>query len=86
MRRCGPGVNIRAKRASQRGRESMTFAGAASVADETREVCGERAAQETTARIAKIRARIEAGDYVVDLDELAEGFVVDEVLRARGLR
>jgi Anti-sigma-28 factor, FlgM len=57
------------------------------VADETRELCGERpATQVTTGRIEKIRARIDAGDYAVDLDELAEGFVVDEMLRARGLR
>ena len=57
------------------------------MADETREGCGERAATNVnTARIEKLRARIDAGDYVVDLDELAEGFVVDEVLRARGLR
>ena len=57
------------------------------MADETREGCGERVATNVnTARIEKLRARIDAGDYVVDLDELAEGFVVDEVLRARGLR
>ena len=58
------------------------------MADETREVCGERPATNnvTTGRIEKIRARIDAGDYAVDLDELAEGFLVDEVLRARGLR
>jgi anti-sigma28 factor (negative regulator of flagellin synthesis) len=40
----------------------------------------------TTGRIEKIRARIDAGDYAVDIDELAEAFVVEEVLRARGLR
>lgn len=57
------------------------------MADETREVCGERpATQVTTQRIATLRARIDAGDYSVDLDELAEAFVMDEVLRARGLR
>jgi anti-sigma28 factor (negative regulator of flagellin synthesis) len=57
------------------------------VADETRELCGERpVTQVTTGRIEKIRARIDAGDYVVDLDELAEAFVVDEMLRTRGLR
>lgn len=57
------------------------------MADETRELCGERpATQVTTRRIEAIRARIDAGDYSVDLDELAEGVVVDEILRARGLR
>lgn len=57
------------------------------MADETREQCGERpATQVTTQRIAAIRARIDAGDYSVDLNELAEAFVVDEMLRARGLR
>ena len=57
------------------------------MADETREQCRERpATQVTTRRIEAIRARIDAGDYSVDLDELAEGFVVDEILRARGLR
>lgn len=57
------------------------------MADETRQLCGERpATQVTTGRIEKLRARIDAGDYAVDLDELAEAFVVDEVLRARGLR
>jgi len=57
------------------------------VADETRELCSERpATQVTTRRIETLRARIEAGDYSVDLDELAESFVVDEMLRARGLR
>ena len=57
------------------------------MADETRELCGERpATQVTTGRIEKIRARIDAGDYSVDIEELAESFAVDEILRARGLR
>lgn len=57
------------------------------MADETRERVGERpAAQVTTGRVEKLRARIDAGDYTVDLDELAEAFVVDEAVRARGLR
>ncbi|MBV8760449.1 MAG: flagellar biosynthesis anti-sigma factor FlgM [Deltaproteobacteria bacterium] len=58
-----------------------------SVADQTREMCADRPpAAVITARIERLRVRIESGDYVVDLDELAEGFLVDETLRARGLR
>lgn len=57
------------------------------MSDERREQCEERPAPVvTTARIEKLRARIDAGDYTVDLDELAEAFVVDELLRTRGLR
>ncbi len=57
------------------------------MADDTRQRCAERPpAKVTTRRIEQIRSRLDAGDYAVDLDELAEAFTVDEILRSRGLR
>jgi flagellar biosynthesis anti-sigma factor FlgM len=72
------------KHADRRASASTAPGGASSVVELSSAAKSMRATEPTnTERLEKIRALLDAGEYAIDLDQLASRIVDDEVMRSR---
>lgn len=70
--------------AERRSSSASPSAGASSVVELSSAARSMRTAEPSTSeRLGKIRALLDAGEYAVDLDQLASRIVDDEVMRTR---